>query len=268
MTIYVNKPGTKFIKAQDCSDAENFEIHETLKDEGYQLPFDVYKEGDNSYTQLPKFLKKHLTLYQKVQLCNLLAKSWKVCPINIRDNYEEYMSWHIGDKDYGYKDFFKELETGDEAILDSCDEALDNIHTYKEYCVVFDYLDAIENPKHWHSWLIRGFAQGEVAWVWFYDDSCDHDFNQKFKDNKLDSFYGDSIEEVLTEAIYGSFISLTPCDNKGMSNCEQINDQRVIAGFYIGDDDSLSNKSDKYVDEYMLKEYGMKPALVDVTYMS
>lgn len=106
MTIYVNKPGTKFIKAQDCSDAENFEIHETLKDEGYQLPFDVYKEGDNSYTQLPKFLKKHLTLYQKVQLCNLLAKSWKVCPINIRDDYEEYMSWHIGDKDYGYKDFF------------------------------------------------------------------------------------------------------------------------------------------------------------------
>lgn len=31
---------------------------------------------------------------------------------------------------------------------------------------------------------------------------------------------------------------------------------------------TLSNKSDKYVDEYMLKEYGMKPALVDVTYMS
>lgn len=264
MTIYVNELGTKFIKAENCSTKDRIMLYKQLKDKGYQLPFNVCKGDDNGYIQLNKFLKKHLTLYQKVQLCNLITKLWMINPINIKVNYERYMCLHAGNKDYGYKEFLKELETGNEAILESCNERLDNINTYKEYCVVFNYLNSIENPKHWHSWHIMSL--GKDSWVWFYDDSCEHDFDRKFTDDKLDSFCNIPIEEILKEALYGACVSLKPCNNKGICTHDQEDSPRVVAGLYIGINDSLSNKSEESVDEYMLKEYDMRPAHVDVTY--
>lgn len=265
MTIYVNRPGNKFVKAQDCGDEQSLSIYEDLAAQGYHF---IYNGEINTYNSLHEFLKEQLNLYQKVQLCNLLAKSRKMCPINIKDDYEEYMSWHVGDKDYSYKDFFTELETGDETILDSCNDVFEEDLTYKDQCVVFNYLDSMMNPKHWHSWLIKGYSQGDDSWVWFYDESYEPDFNLKFTDDKQSSFYGNSIEEVLTEVLYGTYISLTPCDNTGNSSCIQESEQRIVAGFYIGEDDSLSNTSDEYLDKYMLKQYDMIPARANIIYRS
>ena len=149
----------------------------------------------------------------------------------------------------------------DDEMLETFDDL-----TFREIGRVINYLDRELDSKCWYSWLVYGYSQGDVSYVWIYSEeglsSLDIDPNEKFVDDKEADFLGADWQETLSQVVYGPSVNICECDRFGNTKGYG----RVVYGYSInGKALPLNESNDCYLDEYMKKNYGMELAKLNLT---
>lgn len=266
MTVYVDKTHKKFKNVIDDPEYNHICMEDLSQCglKGYSdLGFYDFDLGSEKNVQ-QEFIDKltSLSFKMQVEIANLLLKEWRAERVDFYDDYQDFISYYDED-DFTPAELQKEYLSAlkDDELASDFEE----INDANDIDVVFDYLT--ENLPNFKYWYITGCQQGEFSYVWTFDK---HDENLLELENFAKSVprYQDTIKETfedyLETVLYGTFVTITDCDENGESTQKQQDNAEEVADLYIGGDDSFT--SDEYVDEYMKKHYQMDHAKVIVTY--
>lgn len=269
MTVYVDKTHKKFKNVIDDPDYNHICMEDLSQCglKGYSdLGFYDFDLGSEKNVQ-QEFIDKltSLSFKMQVEIDNLLLKEWHLERFDFYDDYQDFISYYDED-DFTptelQEEYLSALKDGERDTLASDFEEINDANAID---VVFDYLK--ENLPNFTYWYITGYQQGEFCYVWTFNK---HDENllelenfAKIMPRDQDTFK-ETFEDYLETVLYGTFVTITDCDENGDSTEEQQDNAEEVADLYIGGDDPFA--SDEYVDEYMKKHYQMDHAEVIVTY--
>lgn len=223
MTIYVDKKNKKFLKVVDDPGAAQ-DYLDDLKQDNFRfficddfVSSDIYDGHDQFVSDLLSLPKE-----TQAQLNKALNKYWRLDEDTDEDDFED-----------NFRD----------------------ISDWRDLEFVLDFLN--KHVKNFNYWQIRGYCQGDVAYVWTFGKP---DIDMYLMD--LKSYYPKySFRDFLTTVIFGSFVDIMKCDQYGNSTDEEMADRQLVADLYIGDSNTGEpNYSDEYVSEYIKRVYNMKVA--------
>lgn len=212
---------------------------------------------------------KHLSFSQKMKLCNKIRVHHGLKPVKTQDEFDEYLNHHKDDStelktedendEAIVKDFLTEMETGDEVIINDFPSSFSLLDWSDIEDIVFDYFNDTFKDTKWHVWYVPGFVQGELAYVWYYDFTDEEPINasEKFKDDYQSDFDGETFTDIFQNILYGTAVTILPCDSTGSSNVDDWCNSRHVAGL---------TTDNEFLDEYMSKAYHMVPAKESVHY--
>lgn len=265
MTVYVDRTHKKFKNVIDDPEYNHICMEDLSQCglKGYSnlgfYDFDLCSE--KSVQQEFIYELTSLSFKMQVEIDNLLVKEWHAERINFYDDYQDFISYYD-------EDDFTPAELQEEylsKLKDGLASDFEEINDANDIDVVFDYLT--ENLPNFKYWYVTGYQQGEFCYVWTFNK---HDENLLELENFAKSVprYQDTIKETfedyLQTVLYGTFVTITDCNENGKSTKEQKDNAEEVADLYIGGDDPFV--SDEYVDEYMKKHYQMDRAEVIVIY--
>lgn len=269
MTVYVDKAHKKFKNVIDDPEYNQICMEDLTQCglKGYSdlgfYDFDLCSKKNIQQEFIDKLTS--LPFKMQVEIDNLLLKEWHLERFDFYDDYQDFISYYDED-DFTpaelQEEYLSALKDGERDTLASDFEEINDANAID---AVFDYLT--ENLPNFKYWYIAGYQQGEFCYVWTFDK---HDENLLELENFAKSVprYQDTIKETfedyLQTVLYGTFVTITDCDENGESTEEQQDNAEEVADLYIGGDDPFA--SDEYVDEYMKKHYQMDHAEVIVTY--
>ena len=266
MTVYVDRTHKKFKNVIDDPEYNHICMEDLSQCglKGYSnlgfYDFDLCSE--KSVQQEFIYELTSLSFKMQVEIASLLLKEWHSERINFYDDYQDFISYYD-------EDDFTPAELQEEYLSalknDELASDFEEINGANDIEVVFDYLE--ENLPNFKYWYITGYIQGEFSYVWTFDK---HDENllelenfAKIMPRDQDTFK-ETFEDYLETVLYGTFVTITDCDENGDSTGEQQDNAEEVADLYIGGDNPFV--SDECVDEYMKKHYQMDQAEVIVTY--
>lgn len=261
MTVYVNPKSNQFMKVLPT----DFDTLQISKDNWEEFGFhfivgEATHFGVLDTQQVVDLFQvfKKLNFRQKMNLCNQIRANHGLNPIKIQDEFDKYFTEHQYDGST-QQDFLNELETGDEVIINDFPSSFSLIDWSDLEYIVLDYFNnAFEDTKY-HFWRVTGFSQGELAYVWYYDFTDEEPVNadEKFKDDYQSDFDGETFTDVFENILYGTAVTILPCNSSGFSNEDDWCKSRYVAGL---------TTDDEMVSEYMSKAYNMVPAKKSVHY--
>ena len=266
MTVYVDRTHKKFKNVIDDPEYNHICMEDLSQCglKGYSnlgfYDFDLCSE--KSVQQEFIYELTSLSFKMQVEIANLLLKEWHAERLNFYDDYQDFISYYD-------EDDFTPAELQEEYLSALKDDELasdfEEINGANDIEVVFDYLE--DNLPNFKYWYITGYMQGEFSYVWTFDK---HDEKllelenfAKIMPRDQDTFK-ETFEDYLETVLYGTFVTITDCDENGDSTGEQQDNAEEVADLYIGGDNPFV--SDECVDEYMKKHYQMDQAEVIVTY--
>lgn len=263
--VYINTTGSKFIKAENDEYFQK-ETLENLANNGIHL----YLENDDQQTEendeaVLKDAILSLPLKKQVQLANLLLEnngfdfdkfSLKIA----KDKYQRTIKHDDPTAEFNKDNFLIEFHTGEKGILSGIDQMFADYDS-DEMELVLNFLDDNLSKKHWRSWTIIGYSQGDEYLVWTYQPKADLSyFNRKDIDDYTEDFWGKDMSEQLVNLLFGSVTHLVSCDNHGKELTDPKIDRR-IGGYTVTNSEDSSD-----LDKYMANSYNLKPAEVEITY--
>lgn len=261
MRIYTNKQGTEFLQAVNDPDFQEQELWE-LKQTIHFFPENDPKQEQKQEDTLKKVILT-LPLNQQIKLANALhEESGMDTPLynlaSARKEYRKIIKQDDPAAEYDNTDFLTEFHTGNKGILYGLDQMFETL-SWNEMELVLTTLDQELDPTHWQSWQVTGYSQGDILYAWAYDPQIDLSiYNQTEIDNQQDNFYGITFTDKLRNLVFDNFVYLVSCDKKGIPLVDP-EIARELGGYDAENDpDSL--------DEYIWKNYHLKPAAVKQSY--
>lgn len=262
--VYTNAAGSEFIKAENDEYLQK-EALENLTNDGLHL----YPENDDQQAEKDEAVLKDaihaLSLKKQIQLANLLLEnngfdfdkfSLKVA----KDTYQRTIKHDDPNAKFDKDAFLSELHTGEKGILIGVDQMFAD-YDFDEMELVLNFLDGNLPKKHWRSYNVIGYSQGDEYLVWVYQPKADlSDFDRKDVDDYTEDFWGEDMSEQLVNLLFGSVTHLVSCDNHGKELTDPKIDRR-IGGYTVTNSEDSSD-----LDNYMAKSYNLKPAEVETTY--
>lgn len=262
--VYTNAAGTDFIKAENDEYLQAAML-EDLTNDGIHL----YPENDDQQAEKDEAVLKDailsLPLKKQIQLANLLLEnngfdfdkfSLKVA----KDKYQRTIKHDDPTAEFDEDNFLIEFHTGEKGILIGVDQMFAD-YDFDEMEIVLDFLDDNLPKKHWRSYTIIGYSQGDKYLVWIYQPRADlSNFDRKDVDDYTEDFWGEDMSEQLVNLLFGSVTHLVSCDNHGKELTDPKIDRRIGGYAVINSEDSSD------LDDYMAKSYNLKPAEVKTTY--
>lgn len=242
MVVYVNKSNTKFIKV--------------INDSNYaKLVFsDLYKQGIY-LIDLNNLNKVNWIDYKAAD--NLLAAIKQ-----LKSNDRMRLINHI-----------RNLQ-GLQSSLAASSTAAINLKwlsklTRDNLKILFKELDNYLDEKYWHSWQIKhksDINQESLLWI-FKPEGLHSNLNKKYDNDLSHDFDGCTLADKFQNLLYGHYVRLMYCDSHGYSNADQASNSWALADFRVPQLKTVDNVSnDVVLDNYMLKNYHMRPAITKVTY--
>lgn len=268
MVVYTNKKGTKFLSVTNDEFFYQANDLSLLKDDG-EVHFHFYPSLDqeDDLDDLRKTID-NLPLEQEIELAN------KVTYLDRRDDQDPY-SLAKARKDYqtnlaAYQDrefdeaeFIADFKYGNANILHYNLAQEFTVINYDQLATILDFLKEKLNSKHFRYWYIVGYNQGDYSYVWVHEPTVDLSYlDGKNEDDLENDYKGQDFKEELQNLLFGSFVYLVSCDKHG-EWLDNPKISRTIPG-YVFDRDQTDNNSD--LNEYIFKNYHLKPAKVTITY--
>lgn len=262
--VYTNATGTEFIKAENDAYLQA-DMLEDLTNDGIR----IYPENDDQQAEKDEAALKEaihaLPLKKQIQLANLLLEnngfdfdkfSLKVA----KDTYQRTIKHDDPATEYDEDAFLTEFHTGEKGILIGIDQMFAD-YDFDKMEIVLDFLDDNLPKKHWRSWTIIGYSQGDEYLVWTYQPKADLSyFDRKDIDDYTEDFWGKDMSEQLVNLLFGSITHLVSCDNHGNELTDPKIDRR-IGGYIV-----TNNEDSSDLDKYIANSYNLKPAEVETTY--
>lgn len=270
MIVYTNKDGSEFKSvSNDVNNYATYDEYQFLKEDGFHFypNFDL-KSAQADDDDLIAIINS-MPLKNQIELANEVYHMQNsgdsepyVDPNGLDDLKREYQEEY--DDPVSQKDFEHELITGEDGILDSLNDVYSDGLTWREMSYVMTYLDQHIDPNKWHSWQINGYNQGDVSFVWVYNEKkLPIDPDEKLIDDKESNYFGDSWNEYLTTILYGSTCEISDCDKYG--NIADSN-SRYVVSYEFNEDEYANDSHSTDLDDYMWKTYHMKLARIHIVY--
>lgn len=261
MRIYTNRQGTKFLRATNDPDFQDQKLAD-LKQTIHFFPENDLKQDQKNETTLKNVILT-LPLNKQIKLANALREQSGVDTpaYNLtreRKEYREILKQDDPKVEYDEDDFLAEFHTGSRGILYGIDGMFETL-SWAEMELVLNTLDKELDPAHWQSWYVTGYSQGDVLYAWAYDPQTDLSiYNETAVDNQHNSFWGETFADELRNLVFDNVVYLVSCDKNG----NPITDAEIERD--LGGYDAKSDPES--LDEYILKNYHLKPAAVKQIY--
>lgn len=218
--VYVDNKNN-FYAVVDNENYGSFEI-ELLKEEGFHFVGDWF--SDEEKNNLLDEIKK-LSVNQQIELLKKLEDNWCVLPeskFDLESMKEEYLEWY---EEFDQEDF-------EYWLLDEVLPELFNDIGWYDIETVCEHI--MQYKKEFTFYELRGYCQGDIAYVWNADDKTFYD------------------KDYLFSVCFDNWVSIYTSNEEG----DLIDNEETVPGFYVG------NSVDEYLEEYMKKEYKAKLASV------
>ena len=261
MRIYTNQQGTEFLRAVNDPDFQAQKLAD-LKQTIHFFPENDLKQDQKNEAALKKVILT-LPLNKQIKLANVLhEQSGMDTPLyhlaSARKEYRKIIKQDNPDAEYDNDDFLAEFHTGSRGILYGLDQMFETL-SWAEMELVLNTLDEELDPTHWQSWQVTGYSQGDVLYAWAYDPQIDLSiYNEIAVDNQHNSFWGETFTDELRNLVFDNVVYLVSCDKNGKPIIDAEIEREL--GGYDAENDPAS------LDEYILKNYHLKPAAVKQIY--
>lgn len=267
MVVYTNQKGTRFLSANNDEFYNEDEL-ELLKDDG-EVHFHFYpgRDQDQDLDNLRKTIN-NLPLEQEIELANkitYLDKHDGQDPYSLAKARKDYQTnlaaYH--DQKFDEAEFIDDFKYGNANVLHYNLAQEFTIINYDQMSIILDFLKEKLDSKHFRYWYILGYNQGDYCYVWVHEPTVDLSYlDGKNEDDLENDYQGSDFTEQLQNLLFGSFIDLISCNQHG----ETLDDpkiERTIPG-YVFDQDQTNSNND--LNEYIYKNYHLKPAKATITY--
>ena len=267
MVVYTNQKGTKFLSVTN-NEFYNEDELELLRDDG-EVHFHFYpsREQDQDLDDLRKTIA-NLPLEQEIELAN------KVTYYDKHDGQDRYnldkarkdyqtnlLAYH--DREFDEAEFIDDFKYGNANVLHYNLAEEFTVINYDQMATILDFLKEKLDPKHFRYWYVIGYNQGDYCYVWVHEPTVDLSYlDGKNEDDLENDYQGSDFAEQLQNLLFGSFIDLVSCNQHG----ETLDDpkiERTIPGYVFNQDQTNSNND---LNEYIFKNYNLKPAKATITY--